>query len=97
MAFILVELPAVLAAAFVELGLLFRWARRRGLAITNLYTGAWFAIAVSIPGLILAGLPVLLFELTRSSGTELALGVMAVVALAELAVATPVALGRGAS
>ncbi len=96
-AFILVELPAVLAAAFVELGLLFRWARRRGLAITNLYTGAWFAIAVSIPGLILAGLPVLLFELTRSSGTELALGVMAVVALAELAVATPVALGRGAS
>ncbi|HKN06579.1 MAG TPA: hypothetical protein VJ021_03100 [Thermoplasmata archaeon] len=96
-AFILVELPAVLGAAFVELGLLFRWARRRGLAITNLYSGAWFAIAVSIPGLILAGLPVLLFELTRSSGTELALGVMALVAVAELAIATPVALGRGAS
>ncbi len=96
-AFVFAELPAVVAASFVELGLLFRWARRRGLAITNLYAGAWFAVLVSIPGLILAGLPPLLFDLTRSSGVEFGLGIMALVAVAELAVATPVALGRGAS
>lgn len=96
-AFVAAEFPAVVAGAFVELGLLFRWARRRGLAITNLYSGAWFAVLVSIPGLILAGLPPLLFELTASSSTALGLGVMALVALAELGFATPVARGRGAS
>jgi predicted permease len=96
-AFVLVELPAVLGAAFLELGLLFRWARRRGLAITNLYAGAWFAVLVSIPGLIMAGLPPLLFDLARPSGVDFGLGIMALVAVAELALATPVALGRGAS
>ncbi len=96
-AFVLAELPAVLGAAFFELGFLFRWARRRGLAITNLYAGAWFAVAISIPGLIMAGLPPLLFDLTRSWGTDLGLGIMALVAVAELALAAPVAFGRGAS
>ena len=96
-AFVFAELPAVLAASFVELGLLFRWARRRGLAITNLYAGAWFAVLVSIPGLILAGLPPLLFDLARASGVEFGLGIMALVAVVEFAVAIPVALGRGAS
>jgi predicted permease len=95
--FVLAEFPAVLGAAFVELGLLFRWARRRGLAITNLYAGAWFAVLVAIPGLIMAGLPPLLFDIASSSSAEFGLGVMALVALAELAIATPVALGRGAS
>lgn len=95
--FVLAELPAVLAAALVELGLLFRWARRRGLAITNLYAGAWFAVLVSVPGLFLAGLPPVLFELEQSSGVGLGLGLMGLVAVAELALAIPVALGRGAS
>lgn len=96
-AFVLAELPAVLGAAFLELGLLFRWARRRGLAIANLYAGAWFAVLVSIPGLLMAGLPPLLFDLTRSSGVDFGLGVMALVSVAELALAVPVGLGRGAS
>jgi hypothetical protein len=96
-AFILAELPAVVAAAFLELGLLFRWARRRGLAITNLYTGAWFAVLVAIPGLFVAGLPPLLFDLVQPSGLGLAILVMGAAAVAELAVATPVAFGRGAS
>jgi predicted permease len=95
--FILAELPAVVAAAFLELGLLFRWARRRGLAITNLYTGAWFAVLVAIPGLIFAGVPPLLFDLARSSGVEFGLGLMAVAAVVELVIATPVALGRRVS
>ncbi|MFI5413498.1 MAG: hypothetical protein ACHQ0I_02780 [Candidatus Lutacidiplasmatales archaeon] len=96
-AFVFAELPAVIGAAFVELGLLFRWARRRGLAITNLYAGAWFAVLVAIPGLFMAGLPPLLFDLTQSSGLGFGLALMALVAVAELAIATPVALGRGAS
>jgi predicted permease len=96
-AFVLAELPAVVGAAFLELGLLFRWARRRGLAITNLYAGAWFAVLVSIPGLIAAGIPPLLFDLVQPSGLAVALAVMAAVAVAELALATPIAFGRGAS
>lgn len=96
-AFVLAELPAVVGAAFLELGLLFRWARWRGLAITNLYAGAWFAVLVSIPGLLFAGIPPLLFDLLQSSGLALALVVMTVAAVAELALATPVAFGRGAS
>jgi len=95
--FIVAELPAVVGAAFLELGLLFRWARRRGLAITNLYSGAWFALLVAIPGLVFAGLPPLLFDLGRSAGVDFGLGVMALAAVVELAVATPVAFGRGAS
>ena len=96
-AFVLAELPAVLAGAFLELGLLFRWARRRGLAITSLYAGAWFAVLVSVPGLIVAGIPPLLYDLFNGSGTELGLTIMALIAVAELALAFPVALGRGAS
>ncbi|HTT44933.1 MAG TPA: hypothetical protein VMH38_02810 [Thermoplasmata archaeon] len=96
-AFVLAELPAVVAAAFLELGLLFRSARRRGLAITNLYSGAWFAVLVSVPGLLLAGLPPLLFDLVLPSGLMLAVGVMAAVAALELALTIPVAFGRGAS
>ncbi len=96
-AFVLAELPAVLAAALLEIGLLFRWARRKGLAITNLYTGAWFAVLVSIPGLVTAGLPVLVFAAARLAGSTFGLEIMALVAVAELAVASPFALGRGAS
>ena len=96
-AFILAELPAVVGAAFLELGLLFRWARRKGLAITNLYSGAWFAVLVSVPGLLMAGLPPLLFDLARPSGLDFGLGIMALASLIGLAIGTPIALGRGAS
>jgi len=96
-AFVGAELPAVVAAAFLEIGLLFRWARKRGLAITNLYAGAWFAVVVSVPGLVVAGLPVVVFSFARGGGSVLGLEVMALTALAELAVTTPFALGRGAS
>ena len=96
-AFGVAEFPAVLAAAFLELGFLFRWARRRGLAITNLYAGAWFAVLVSVPGLIFAGLPPLLFELFGGASVAQGLVVMSAAALLELSVAAPVAFGRGAS
>jgi predicted permease len=96
-AFVLAELPAVVAAAFVELGLLFRWARRKGLAITNLYAGAWFALLVSVPGLIVAGVPMIAFQFAQAGGIDLGLAIMALVAVGELALASPVALGRGAS
>ncbi|HYB78061.1 MAG TPA: hypothetical protein VEE83_05200, partial [Thermoplasmata archaeon] len=95
--FVLAELPAVVGAAFLELGLLFRWARRRGLAITNLYTGAWFALAVSIPGLVMVGLPPLLFDLTQSMGVVLGLAIMGAAAGVGLGVGAAMAFGRGAS
>ena len=95
--FVLAELPAVVGAAFLELGLLFRWARRRGLAITNLYTGAWFALAVSIPGLVTVGLPPLLFDLTQSMGVVLGLAIMGAAAGVGLGVGAATAFGRGAS
>jgi hypothetical protein len=95
--FIAAELPAVVAAALLELGILFRRARARGLPITNLYAGAWYAVFVSVPGLVVAGLPLLAFELARSAGSYVGLLAMGAVALGALALAAPFALGREGS
>jgi hypothetical protein len=92
--FLLAELPAVAAAALFQLGILLAVARRRGLPLVNLYTGAFWLFAVSIPGLFVSGTPLALFVLLSPSGAGLALGVMAAFALAELAVVAPVVLGR---
>ena len=98
LAFIGAELPAVLAAGFLEFGLLFRRARRRGLPVVNLYTGAWWATLVAIPGLLVAGVPLALFQNLRAAGNSAALPVLALAGLVELAAALPLALlgyGRG--
>jgi hypothetical protein len=92
-AFIAAEFPAVVAAAMLELGFLFRRARKRGLAIVNLYAGAWTAIAISIPGLLVAGAPLIAFHALAAAPIATALLVMGLVALAELALAAPFALG----
>ena len=89
-AFVVAELPAVLAAAFLEFGLLFWRARSRSMPITNLYTGAWTAILVSIPGLLVTGSPLVAYVVGG-------LPAMAGVALVALAIATPLTLRRGAS
>jgi len=96
-AFILAELPAVGAAAFLELGILFRRARARGLPITNLYASAWYAFFVSIPGVVVAGLPLVAFRIASSGGAYDGLLAMTTVALGELAVCGPLALGRRGS
>ncbi len=89
--FIAAELPAVVAAAFVELGILFRRARARGLPIVNLYSGAFYAVLVAIPGLILAALPLLAYRLAPGAAPVAWMGLVAV---AELAAASPFALWR---
>jgi predicted permease len=93
LAFIAAEFPAVVAAAMLELGILFRRSRAKGLPLVNLYAGAWYAIAVSIPGLILAGAPLVAFHLLAAQPVATALAVMGLVALAELALSAPFALG----
>ena len=55
------ELPGVLAAAFLELGVLFHKAEEKGIPITNLYSGAWWAMLVTAPGMLVAGLPLLVY------------------------------------
>jgi ABC-type Fe3+ transport system permease subunit len=85
------------AAALLELGILFRRARARGLPITNLYAGAWYAVIVSIPGLVVAAAPLVAFQLARSGGSYAGLFAMGLIALGELALAVPFALGRGDS
>lgn len=87
---LLAALPGVVAAAVVELGLLLRLARRRGVPVVNLYTGAWWALLVEIPGLFVAMAPLVLFELLRIGGSSVALPAMAALGLGELAVALPV-------
>ena len=89
-AFIGAELPAVLAAGLLELTILFWWARRRGLPVTNLYAGAWNVILVALPGVFVAGAPLLTFSLGG-------LGEMAGLSVAELALVALVALRREAS
>ncbi len=89
-AFVGAELPAVVAAGLLELALLFRWSRTRGLAVTNLYAGAWRILFASLPGVVVAAAPLAVFA-------GLGLGGMAALALGELAVVAPIALGRGAT
>ena len=91
--FIAAELPAVGAAAFLELGILFRRARSHGLPITNLYASAWTAFAVSVPGVVIAAAPLVAFRFVSLGGESLGLLAMAIVALAELAACAPFALG----
>jgi hypothetical protein len=99
LAFVFAELPAVLAAAFLELGILFRRARSKGLPIVNLYSGAWYAIFVSIPGLLVAGAPLIAFRAFGATTVWLGVAAMALVAMGELALCAPFALGvrRGSS
>ena len=78
------ELPAVVAASCLEIGWLFRTARRRGFPIANLYSGAWTAVLVAIPGLIVAGVPLVV---SRLVGIE----AMALVAVIELGLCLPFA------
>lgn len=98
--FALAELPAVVAAAVLEFGLLFWRAGKVGLPITNLYAGAGWVLAVSIPGLFVAGTPLVIFEYLRSAGSP-SLGLLPIMAAAsvlELALVSPLALrtvGRG--
>jgi predicted permease len=101
LAFVAAEFPAILAAAFLEFGLLFHRAQRKGLPITNLFAGAWWAAAVSVPGLLVAGSPILLYDSLKAGagGTQAALA-MGLLALIELAIAVPFALSvarRGTS
>ena len=91
--FVLAELPAVLAASFLELGILFRRARSKGLPIVNLYSGAWYAVFVSIPGLIVAGLPLVGFRLLGATTASVGLVGMALLAVGELSLCAPFALG----
>ncbi len=93
LAFVLAEFPAILAAAFFEFGLLFYRSQSKGLPITNLFAGAWWAVAVSIPGLLLAGTPLVVYDLLRATPNwMLAVPVMGALALAELAATAPFAL-----
>jgi hypothetical protein len=96
--FVLGELPAVLAASFLELGILVRVARRKGLPITNLYSGSWWAAAVSVPGVIVAGAPLVLFEVARASSPIAGTALLALAGLAEFGGAATFSLlgaGRG--
>jgi len=91
--FILAELPGVVAASLLELGILTRVARSRGMPITNLYSGGWWVAAVAIPGIIVAGFPLVAFELARSASLGAAVLFMGVIALAELAAVAAFTVG----
>ncbi|MGP8071605.1 MAG: hypothetical protein ACLPZM_00525 [Thermoplasmata archaeon] len=93
--FVAAEMPAVVAASLLELGLVLRRARRKGLPLVNLYAGTWTAILISIPGLIVASLPLAAYLSVGPSSTALALTVMAGVSVAELVACSPVLFGRG--
>ncbi len=88
------ELPAVVAAALLELGILLRRARKRGLPLVNLYTGAWVAVLVSIPGLVVASAPLVTFEAFHAYPHSVAIGAMGLVALGSLGMIAPFVLRR---
>jgi predicted permease len=84
--FVAAELPAVVAAGVLEIAWLYRRAARRGVAIPNLYTGGWAALLVAVPGVIVAGAPLIAFRIAG-------LPTMAVIAVAEVLTAGVYALG----
>jgi hypothetical protein len=94
-AFIIAELPGLVAAAFLEIGLLFRRAQEAGVPVSMMASGAWWATTVVLPGLAIAGLPILIFGVLQFIGVSpiqsfLAMGGFA---LAELAIFSLFALG----
>ncbi len=93
LAFVAAELPAVVAASFLELGILFRRARSKGLPIVNLYAGSYLAFLVAVPGLVAAGAPLVAYRGLAGSPPDVALAAMGLLAVAELAVCAPFALG----
>ncbi len=98
--FVVAELPAVAAAALLEYSVLLERARSKGLPVTSLYAGAWWAAAVSVPGLLESGTPLALFAgLQRGATAPFALPAMALLAVVELALVLPFALAatRGES
>ncbi len=88
--FVGAELPAVVAAGLLELAVLLRWARARGLPVTNLYAGTWNVIVTALPGVALAVAPLLAFASVGLDG-------MFLIALAEFAVVAPLVLRRGSA
>jgi predicted permease len=95
--FVLAELPAVVAASLLELGLVLRRARRKGLPVVNLYAGTWTAILISIPGLLLVLVPLGAFSFIEATSQPLAIGVMAGIAAGELVACLPILFGRGST
>jgi predicted permease len=64
--FAVAELPAVVATALLEIGMLIWRAEKTGVPLTNLYSGAWWVTMVSVPGLAVAGTPLVLFHYVPS-------------------------------
>ena len=96
LAFVAAELPAIAAGGLLELTILFRRAEAKGLPITNLFAGAWWAAAVAVPGLLETGTPLLLYDaLVGGTGPGLAIAGMAILASIELALVIPFALTVG--
>lgn len=94
-AFIVAELPGLVAAAFLEIGLLFRRAQEAGVPVSLMSSGAWWATTVVLPGIAIAGLPILLFVVFQAVGISPIRSFLAMggVALAELAAFSLFALG----
>lgn len=60
--FAVVELPAVVAAAFLEIGVLLERAKQTGVPIASLYSGAWWTTLVVVPGLLVSIAPLALYS-----------------------------------
>jgi predicted permease len=94
-AFIIAELPGLIAAAFLEIGLLFRRAQEAGVPVSLMSSGAWWATTVVVPGIAIAGLPITLFAILQYVGVSPIQSFIAMggVALAELGIFSLFALG----
>ncbi|MCL5984702.1 MAG: hypothetical protein M1143_03945 [Candidatus Thermoplasmatota archaeon] len=60
--FALLELPAVVAAALLEIGVLLERAKRTGVPIASLYSGAWWTTLVVLPGLLVSAAPLAVYN-----------------------------------
>jgi predicted permease len=94
-AFVIAELPGLVAAAFLEIGLLFRRAQEAGVPVSLMSSGAWWATTVVLPGIALAGFPILIFAILPYAGFSPIQSFLAMggVAFVELAIFSLFALG----
>lgn len=89
----LAGVPGLLAAASTEIGLLLRRSAKTGMVSGQMFSGGWWMLTVALPGLVVAGIPLVGYSAVSAALGGLAgLAALSLLGAAELAILLPLAL-----